>query len=194
MGEVQTSSSEELMRLVQAGSRYSLSQLMRRYANPLLTFLQRMTGDYHLSEELFQETFLAVWVSRDKYQFPRPFQYWLFGIASNQCKTRLRDKLRGRRALDHFRDFQSSTDSHSPLESAVATETANLVEQAVLQLPDQQREVVVLRVWNGLSYQSIAGILNRTEGTVRSHMHHALNSMRTFLEPRLQDPDQSLDT
>lgn len=194
MGDGHTTSSEELMRLVQAGSRYGLSQLMRRYANPLLTFLHRMTGDYHLSEELFQETFLAVWVSRSRYQFPRSFQYWLFGIASKQCKSRLRELGRRRKSLEQFRTLPTSAATESPLESAVATETANLVEQAVLQLPDQQREVVVLRVWNDLSYKSIGSILNRTEGTVRSHMHHALNSMRTFLEPRLRDLDQNLET
>lgn len=54
-------SDEELMRHVAAGSRAHLSQLMRRYANPLLTFLMQMTGDSHTGEELFQEVFLAVW-------------------------------------------------------------------------------------------------------------------------------------
>jgi RNA polymerase sigma-70 factor (ECF subfamily) len=58
-----------------------------------------------------------------------------------------------------------------------------------LQLPDLQRRVVVLRVWNGLSYQVIGEILGRTEGTVRSHMCHAVASMRNFLEPRLRQPE-----
>jgi len=194
LGDGQTTSSEELMRLVQAGSRYGLSQLMRRYANPLLTFLHRMTGDYHLGEELFQETFLAVWVNRNRYQFPRPFQFWLFGIASNQCKSRLRERARRQKSVEQLQTVQTATVAECPLESVVATETASLVEQAVLQLPEQQREVVVMRVWNGLSYRAIGSILNRTEGTVRSHMHHALKSMRTFLEPRLRDFDQNLET
>ena len=74
----------------------------------------------------------------------------------------------------------------SPSETAVATETAAIVQAAVQRLPEQQRLVVVLRVWNGLPYFEIANILERTESTVRSEMFHALASLRRFLEPRLR--------
>jgi RNA polymerase sigma-70 factor (ECF subfamily) len=55
----------------------------------------------------------------------------------------------------------------------------------VAQLPAQQRAVVVLRVWDGLSYAEIAEAVGRTEATVRSHMHHGLTALRKYLEPRL---------
>ena len=67
----------------------------------------------------------------------------------------------------------------------VATEAAALVSAAVTRLPPQQRAVVVLRVWEGMSYAEIAEALGRSEGTVRSHMHHALAALREYLEPRL---------
>lgn len=56
---------------------------------------------------------------------------------------------------------------------------------AVAVLPPQQRSVVVLRVWNAMSYAEIAEVAGCTEATVRSHMHHALAAMRKYLEPRL---------
>ena len=68
----------------------------------------------------------------------------------------------------------------------MATETAAIVQAAVARLPEQQRMVVALRVWNGLPYLEIANILERTESTVRSEMFHALASLRKFLEPRLR--------
>jgi RNA polymerase sigma factor (sigma-70 family) len=71
----------------------------------------------------------------------------------------------------------------------VATETAQLVAQAVATLPPAQRTVVVLRNWNGLAYAEIAQIVGRSEGTVRSHMHHALAGIRKYLEPRLRADD-----
>lgn len=187
MVERQPISSEELMRRVQAGNRQDLSLLMRRYANPLLTFLERMTGDHHLSEELFQETFLVVWTDRSRYEYPKAFRLWLFGIAANKCRSEVRSRHRRASFLGQLQTQSDSVKSKTPLDSAVATETASLVENAVLQLTEQQREVVVLRVWSGLSYQAIGEALNRTEGTVRSHMCHALSSMRKFLEPRLRD-------
>jgi len=64
----------------------------------------------------------------------------------------------------------------------IATETAALLAQAVQQLPPQQRAVVVLRIWEGLSYGEIAQIVGRTEATVRSHMHHALANLRQTCE------------
>jgi RNA polymerase sigma-70 factor (ECF subfamily) len=59
------------------------------------------------------------------------------------------------------------------------------VAAAVAQLPEQQRTVVVLRVWNGLSYGEIADILACSEGTARSHMHHGLGALRKYLERRM---------
>jgi RNA polymerase sigma factor (sigma-70 family) len=53
-------------------------------------------------------------------------------------------------------------------------------------LPDQQRTVIVLRTWNGLSFAEIAQSLGVGEATVRSHMHHALTALRRFLEPRMK--------
>ena len=66
------------------------SPLIRRHASRLLTYIQRMIGDRHRSEELFQEVFLAVWSKRRQYKFPRPFRAWLFGIATNQCRSEFR--------------------------------------------------------------------------------------------------------
>ena len=77
------------------------------------------------------------------------------------------------------------TQGSSPLQAAISTETAEVVAAAVTQLPAQQRTVVVLRVWDGMSYAEIAEAVGRTEGTVRSHMHHGLASMRSYLERTL---------
>ena len=177
---------EWLMAEVAGGKRQHLEALIRRYANPLLTFIRRMVGDQHHSEELFQEVFLAVWVKRRQYQFPRPFKAWLYAIAVNKCRASFRG-----RALPAFFGKEEdlahppATAEPLPVEKMVATETAALVASAVELLPPQQRAVVVLRVWDGLSYAQIAEIVGRSEGTVRSNMHHGLAAMRKFLEPRL---------
>jgi RNA polymerase sigma-70 factor (ECF subfamily) len=180
-------SDEELMRHVAAGSRAHLSQLMRRYASPLLTFLTRMTGDSHTGEELFQEVFLAVWTGRKTYEYPRPVRNWLFGIAANKCRAEHRQAAREWRPVSSASASAPAGDDPAPHEVAVATETAALVEQAVLRLPEQQRRVVVLRVWNGYGYAAIARMVGRSEATVRSHMFHALNALRKFLEPKLRE-------
>jgi RNA polymerase sigma-70 factor (ECF subfamily) len=178
---------EWLMAQVASGKREHLEPLIRRYANPLLTFIRRMVGDQHKSEELFQEVFLAVWIKRRQYQFPRLFKAWLYAIAVNKC----RETYRGREFPARFGSESELADppaarDPSPVEKMVATETAAMVSTAVELLPPQQRAVVVLRVWDGLSYAEIADIVGRTEGTVRSNMHHGLAAIRKYLEPRMR--------
>src|SRR6516162_2197868 len=83
---------EYLMARVQHGQPELLERLLRRHASPLLTFLERMVGDRHRGEELFQEVFLAVWRKRHQYQYPRPFKPWLYAIALNKCREALRSR------------------------------------------------------------------------------------------------------
>jgi RNA polymerase sigma-70 factor (ECF subfamily) len=173
---------EYLMGQVALGRRDHLEPLVRRYAGPLLTFIRRMIGDAHKSEELFQEVFLAVWSKRKQYEFPRPFKAWLYAIALNKCRADFRMQPRPFALLE---DEPPATREPSPADTVIATETATLVAAAVAQLPPQQRAVVVLRVWDGLSYAEIAEAIGRTEATVRSNMHHGLTALRKYLEPRL---------
>ena len=176
---------EGLMADVARGHREPLDRLVRRYANPLLTFLMRMLGDRHRSEELFQDVFLAVWTGRHKYCYPRPFRSWLFGIAMNKCRADFRGRARAAVADDYPTVALVSREPPPP-EVAIDAETATLVATAVARLPAAQRVVVVLRVYNGLAYREIADIADKTESTVRSQMFHALASMRKYLEPRLK--------
>lgn len=176
---------EWLMARVAKGDREFLDPLIRRYANPLLTFIRRMVGDAHRSEELFQEVFLAVWIKRGRYQYPRPFKPWLYAIAVNKCRAFFRGPSWATLPLTEVNAPAACAREPGPPEVAVATETAALVTAAVLKLPPQQRAVVALRIWDGLSYAEIGEVVGRTEATVRSHMHHALSALRKYLEPRL---------
>jgi len=179
-------SDEYLMQQVAAGREEAFSTLLRRYAHPLLTFIRRMTGKANRSEELFQEVFLAVWSGRRRYQAARPFRSWLFGIAANKCREDRRQQHGPILSLSAGDVLAPVAVGPSPAEQVIGTETTALVEQCVLRLPPQQRAVVILRVWNCLSYREIAEALDQTEGTARSTMFHALNAMRKYLEPRMR--------
>lgn len=177
-------SDEWLMGQVRRGSRDALEKLVRRHASPLLTYVQRMCGDRHRGEELFQEVFLAVWTKRTQYKLDRSFRAWLYAIAANRC----RDAYRARPSEVPLAGDEGPVAAREtgPTQTAIAAETATLVAAAVGQLPPQQRSVVVLRVWNGLSYGEIAELVGTTEATVRSHMHRGLAALRERLEPRLR--------
>jgi len=175
---------EWLMGQVALGKQEFLEPLVHRYGSPLLTYLHRMVADRHRGEELFQEVFLAVWLKRKTYRFPRAFKPWLFAIAANRCRVDFRKVKPPHVLLDESPIIPVSTVT-SPPDTAISTETAALVEAAVAQLAPQQRAVIVMRIWNQLSYAEIAESVGRSEGTVRSHMHHGLASLRRYLAPRL---------
>jgi RNA polymerase sigma-70 factor (ECF subfamily) len=182
---------EWLMGQVALGRRECLEPLVRRFASPLLTFLHRMCGDRHRSEELFQEVFLQVWLKRGQYRFPKSFKAWLFAIAANRCRAEHR-KAEFRLGIvggEWLEDVVASPTGEraGPLETAIDLETAKIVAAEVAALPTQQRAVLAMRVWNGMSYAEIAESLGRTEATVRSHMHHALASLRGPLEKHMRE-------
>lgn len=179
-------SDEDLMRCVALGKRDALNALMRRYASPLLTFIVRMVGHRQRAEDLFQEVFLAVWIGCRSYRYPRPFRCWLFGIAVKKCRADLRRHWRWPRRLEDCPAACPEAADPLPAEVVAAAETAALVAGAVTRLPEMQRAVVAMRVWNGLSYAEIAEAVGCGEATIRSHMFHGLKTMRRYLEPRMK--------
>jgi RNA polymerase sigma-70 factor (ECF subfamily) len=124
-----------------------------------------------------------VWLKRYQYKFPRPFKAWLYAIAVNKCRARYRLRRPATVPLGEDTSGAPAAPDPSPEDTLVAAETAEQVSAAVTRLPGQQRAVVVLRIWEGLSYAEIAEALECTEGTVRSHMHHGLAALRRHLEP-----------
>ncbi len=176
---------EWVMQQVQLGRRECLSVLLRRYASRLLTFIHRMVGDRHRSEELFQEVFLAVWQRRGTFESSRPFRPWLFGIAANKCKEHLRNHPDPAVSFEETTVVEESTVDSSPVDTAIATETAMQVKEAVLQLPPLQRAVVVLRIWDQLPYREISEIIGASESTTRSRMMLGLNGIRRYLQARM---------
>ena len=176
-------SDEDLMREVARGRSDRLETLVRRYAVRLMTFLSRMVGDRHRAEELFQEVFLAVWLKRHRYDSDRTFRPWLYAIAINACRASFRRRVLPVTALG---EDDPPDDIEAPSDRICAAETATMVSRAVTLLPEQQRTVVVLRIWDDLPYARIAEIVGCTEGTVRSHMHHGLAALRQHLKPLVE--------
>ncbi len=176
---------EWLMAQAALGQRDALEPLVRRYAGPLVGFIRRLVRDPHRSEELFQDVFLAVWQKRHQYQFPRPFKPWLYAIALNKCRADFRRPGRPTVELEHDSPIVPFAPDAAPADAAIAGETAELVARAVHALPPQQRLVVALRVWEGMSYAEIAQMTGRTEATVRSNMHHGLAALRKAMAPHV---------
>ncbi len=180
---------EQLALSVQQGRAGELSALVERHHSLLLGFLYRMTGgDRVLAEDLTQEAFLRALRAIGQYRYPRPFKPWLYAIATNLARdhykrAETRYTAHAAAALDEDPAIdKADPDTPLPEEAMLAGAEARRVAAMVKLLPDHQREALILRYYQNLSLNEIAGALNLPVGTVKSRLSLGLRRMRELME------------
>ena len=165
-------SDEALMADFRRGSRAAFDELFARYREPLYGYFRRRLPDGGRAEELTQETFLAVLRATTRYQPRATVRTYLFGIAWNLVSGE-------RRRLG--RDPLAGGDAEPA--AAATPETALWVRQALTRLDEGEREILMLREYEQLSYDEISAMLRLPVNTVRSRLFRARMALRGFLEP-----------
>ena len=166
-------SDEQIMHRVRAGEVSLASLLFDRHHRRLYRFCWRMTGRAQLSEDLVQEVFLRLLRHRETFREGNLFTPWIFSIARNVHHDGWR-KHRRETALDDGAPFPAAPDA-APLERR---EELERLERAMAALPGDQRELLVMHRYAGLSHAEIASVLGCEEGTSRARLHRALNALR----------------
>ena len=172
-------SDEELMLSCRDGDEGAFEILYRRYEKPVLSFIYRMVTSATDAEDLCQETFLRVIRAKRRYKAKGKFKTWLFRIALNICRDRIRRmKFRSNLSLDVPMFSQDCEDakigqavadlSSDPAKHAETDEMRRLVQQAFTKLTEAQRTVVVLREYHALKFPEIAEIMKCPVGTAKS--------------------------
>jgi len=178
-------SDEALMSAYQAGDAEAFEELVRRYLAEVHAFLARFVGDRTLAEDLCQETFLQVHLSAASFDASQRLRPWLFTIAANKARDRLRRA--GRRpvqsldgAIDagepdatRFVDLMVS-DEATPPANVQAEEAREAVRRIIETMPPAYREVLLLSYFHNFSYEQIARIVEVPVGTVKSRLHAAV--------------------
>jgi len=178
-------SDAELLARYAAGDEAAFREIVTRYKNSLYAFLRQFLNRRDLVEDVFQETFLQLFTSRDSFDHSRPLRPWLFTIAANKAKDALRKWQRtaavpiGTIADSEELSFGDvlnaiTSDSRMPSENLERTETALRVEQVIANMPENLREILVLAYFNKFSYKQMAEILSIPIGTVKSRLHTAV--------------------
>lgn len=179
-------SDEDLLTRFRKGQTEAFGALVRRYERELYGYLRRYLGDASLAEDVFQNTFLQVYVKSGQYEPGRPVRPWLYTIATNQAIDALRRNGRHQAlSLDQQREELADGELSSlvetlegaapdPLEAAKGKERSKTIRASVDRLPDFLRQVLLLAYYQGLKYREIADILGIPVGTVKSRLHAAL--------------------
>jgi RNA polymerase sigma-70 factor (ECF subfamily) len=192
---------EELLAAYRHGDAGAFELLLRRHRAPLFTFLVRMLGDKERAEDLAQETFLRIVKGAQAWEQRARFQTWLFTIARNLCvDAARRDRFRRTDSLDTQGpdDEPAMIDSvqgHEidPERGAQSVRLRPILQNALLGLPAEQREVFILREQTGISFKEIAEVLTVNENTVKSRMRYAIEGLRKALGAAGVDADTAAD-
>jgi RNA polymerase sigma-70 factor (ECF subfamily) len=178
-------SDAELFARYAAGEEAAFRLIVTRYKNGLYAFLRHFLNRQDLIDDVFQETFLQLFTSRESFDTSRPLRPWLFTIAANKAKDALRKRQRtaaipiGTIADSEEMSFDDvlntlTSDSTMPYEKLEKGETAARVRQVIANMPENLREILILAYFNKFSYKQMARILSIPIGTVKSRLHTAV--------------------
>jgi len=196
--EIRTSvsSSEEdtaIVRGFQTGNRVAFEKLVLKHKDRLFNLCYWFLGDYQEANDAAQDTFIKVFRSLKKFRFESAFSTWLYRIAVNTCKNRLKSSdHRQRRDMVRIDNPGASEgtnpsaeigdDSRTPAAELEKKERWMLIREAIDSLPTEQRTVVALRDIEGLSYDEIVNITGFNLGTVKSRLARARLELRKKLQ------------
>jgi RNA polymerase sigma-70 factor (ECF subfamily) len=175
---------EELMLAYGAGDLASFQALYSRHRGPLFRHLTRQLRDAPLAEELFQDVWQRVITARERYRPDARFTTWLYQIAHNRLADHWRASQHRPSAPEDAAELaERIPDPDTPERTLSAFEERRRLQRALEELPDDQREVVLLRLEQELSLEEIGDITGVGRETVKSRLRYAMDKLRTRLRP-----------
>ncbi len=168
------------------GQTQAFECLVNLYQDRLFNAMFHVTGSLEEAEDVVQEAFVQAYLKLDTFQMNSRFYTWVYRIAFNNALSRRR-RRKPSQSLELARET-SGSEPVSPLENPqsrmVQTEQIAAVQQAIAELSDDHRAILVLRDMQAMSYEDIAEILNMPLGTVRSRLNRARGQLKSLLEKR----------
>ena len=172
----------ELLARLAHGDENAFGILFHHYRHKIYAYAFHLTRDPGQADELVQETFLKVWLHRDKLPHLLRFDNWLFTIARNQVFDMLKDTARETALRRQAADIDILETGANPTEEHLTFRENELrLQQAVDRLPPRQKLIFTLSRHKGLKHEEIADELHISRNTVKTHLVQALKTLRSLL-------------
>lgn len=175
----------ELIRSFQQGNQNALEILVERYKDKIYTSIFFLVKDKHLAEDLFQEVFIKVidTLKSNRYNEEGKFIQWALRIAHNLCVDYFRKVKRTKIISSDDNDiFETYTPNSEPADTRMTRAQTNHNLQKMLELlPEEQREVIVLRHYADMSFKEIAELTNTSINTALGRMRYGLINLRKIM-------------
>lgn len=176
------------IKAIKKGDQNAYAEIVEIYKNKVYQLCYRMLGNRHEAEDVAQEAFIRAYINIHTYNPDMKFSSWLYRIATNLSIDRIRKKkpdfyldaeVRGTDGLTMYSQL-ASTDA-SPEDTLESLELQEIVQKAILKLPEKYRSVIVLKYIEELSLQEISEILDLPVGTVKTRIHRGREALRKQL-------------
>ena len=184
-----------LMLRVRKGEQDAFAQLVDKYKQPIMNLAYRMLHDPTEAEDMAQNVFVQVYKSAHRYEAASKFSTWLFTIARNLCLNEIRrrsrhpaDSLDAPHPEQEDQPWQQYEDKKAvpPPESLLHGELAGKIEEALAELPENQRTAILLCRQDELSYEDIAKVLGCSLSATKSLIHRGRETLKEKLKPYLR--------
>lgn len=163
----------------------AFEQLVEKYQYRVIATIERMLGDHFEAEDLAQKVFCKVWEKAASYRPQALFSTYLFTIVRrmvfNESRRRRRKKTFSLSLFSQEEDQEIPDEKNRPDEDLSLHELEQAIEVAMKKLSDKQRMVVILRRYDGLSYEEIASVMQMSLSAVKSHLFRARGLLKDFL-------------
>lgn len=167
---------------------------MQVWYKRIYNFAYKFFFDHDLATEATQKTFISMHRNISNLQDSGRFKSWIYTIAVNYCREEARKKkvkrsvslhdLRPGEAEESYRWEESKMRHENPEHQLRQSELSDLLQKCLLELSDEQREIVVMKEYEGLKFREIAEVLNLSENTVKSRLYYGLDNLKTILAKR----------
>jgi RNA polymerase sigma-70 factor (ECF subfamily) len=184
-----------LMLMVKKGDTQAFAQLVDKYKQPVMNLVYRMLRDLTEAEDVAQNVFVQVYKSAHRYEVASKFTTWLFTIARNLSLNEIRRRSRhpaesmeaphSEEEEQPWRQFEDKK-TLSPPESLVHGELEEKIEEALAELPENQRTAILLCRQDELSYEEIAKVLGCSLSATKSLIHRGRETLKEKLKPYLR--------
>ncbi|MCI1647458.1 MAG: RNA polymerase sigma-70 factor [Bacteroides sp.] len=180
--------SDDLLKLcIKEGNEKAFATLFYAYKDKLFNFLFQITKSENKAEDLVQDVFMKIWQTRDTLSTIDNLNAYIFKIAQNAAIDQLRKMAKDILLITETLTDNETADSESPSELLLNKELKELIDNAIEQLPAQQKKIFIMRWIEGLSHEEIAHKMNISVSTAQNHMRQALINLRSYLLTHYQE-------
>ena len=177
----------EIVARCRRGDREAFALLVQKYQGRVLTLVTRILDHYGEAEDVAQDVFIKVFQSLHEFRGAARFSTWLYRITVNHCLNHIRRRTRHQQTLvvTEPEDWMQDSPTSNPHRTLEQKERWRLIQAKLQALSPEHRTIILLRDFEGLSYEEIADVLQLESGTVKSRLHRARMELKTLLEPYL---------